>query len=151
MKDTDPVVNVNEDTEKETLDEKSRNNQQDAGSFLVKDHDSSHSSEEEVAQHQPSEHSEESNESNIGEGHKLREDGASPIGLEVSSVATSSKPHDDVGGVTTDNLDVPVNGDSVNQIPEGESANEKHRDVGHSSSAVKDKDDAPDLESLAKV
>ncbi|KAK3425934.1 hypothetical protein EUGRSUZ_F02484 [Eucalyptus grandis] len=153
LKDTDPVVNVNEDTEKETLDEKRRNNQQDAGqdSFLVKDHDSSHSSEEEVTQHQPSEHSEESNESNIGECHRLREDGSSPVGLEVSSVATSSKPHDDVGGVMTDNLDVPVNGDSVNQIPDGETANEKHQDVGHSSSAVKDKDDAPDLESLAKI
>lgn len=137
LKDTDPVVNANEDTEKETPGEK-RNNQQYAGqdSFLVKDPDTSHSSEEEVIQLQPSEHSEESNESNIGESHRLREDGTSPIGLEVSSVTTSSKlrdivPHNDVGGVTTDNLDVPVNGDSVNQILDGESRNEKHQDVGH--------------------
>lgn len=154
LKDTDPVVHVNEDTEKETLDEKRRNNQQDAGQdlFLVKDHDTSHSSEEEATQLQPSEHSEESNESNIGEGRRLREDGASPIGLEVSSVTTSSKlldigPHNHVGGVTTDNLDVPVNGDSVDQIPDGESRKEKHQDVGHGLSTVKDKDDAPDLES----
>ncbi|KAF8023726.1 hypothetical protein BT93_F1038 [Corymbia citriodora subsp. variegata] len=151
LKDTDPIDNVNEDTEKETLDEK-RNNQQDAGqdSFLVKDHDTSHSIEE-VTQHQPSEHSEESNEGDIGEGHRLREDSASPIGNEVSSVTTSSKPHDNVGGVTTDDLDVPVNGDSVNQIPDGERTNEKHQDVGHGSLTVKDRDDVPDLESLTEI
>ncbi|XP_056162820.1 protein SWEETIE isoform X2 [Syzygium oleosum] len=138
LKDTDPVVNANEDTEKETLGEKRRNNQRYAGqdSFLVKHPDTSHSSEEEVIQLQPSEHLEESNESNIGESHRLREDDTSPIGLEVSSVTTSSKlldigPHSDVGGVTTGNLDVPVNGDSVNQILDGESRNEKYQDVGH--------------------